>query len=144
MFVGGGCAGALFLSTGLAEPVTSQIPLDPVITLGLMTFAFAALGWLVGPSLGSAVFYLAKRQWKTQMKIKEAQFFARIKKHRVDPSASSMGNPGKFPLAVHQFSRPTNIVTVPDFYGEKISSVAGYRQWLKDQRAFNKKRTTFI
>lgn len=33
---------------------------------------------------------------------------------------------------------------VPDFYGEKISSVAGYRQWLKDQRAFNKKRTTFV
>lgn len=32
-------------------------------------------------------------------------------------------------------------VPVPDFYGEKISSVAGYRQWLRDQRAFNKKRT---
>lgn len=30
---------------------------------------------------------------------------------------------------------------VPDFYGEKISSVAGYRQWLKDQRAFNKKKS---
>lgn len=34
--------------------------------------------------------------------------------------------------------------SVPDFYGEKISSVAGYRQWLKDQRAFNKKRTSFV
>jgi len=31
---------------------------------------------------------------------------------------------------------------VPDFYGEKISSVAGYRQWLKDQRAYIKKRST--
>lgn len=30
---------------------------------------------------------------------------------------------------------------VPDFYGEKIQSVSGYRQWLKDQRAFNKKKT---
>lgn len=30
---------------------------------------------------------------------------------------------------------------VPDFYGEKIQSVAGYRQWLKDQRAFTKKKT---
>jgi len=57
---------------------------------------------------------------------KESQFFARIKKNRVDPSSSSTGNP------------------VPDFYGEKIQSVAGYRQWLKDQRAFNKKRTTFV
>jgi import inner membrane translocase subunit TIM23 len=33
---------------------------------------------------------------------------------------------------------------VPDYYGEKIGSVAGYRQWLKDQRAFNKKRTTYL
>ncbi len=57
---------------------------------------------------------------------KESQFFTRVKKNRVDPSASSAGNP------------------VPDFYGEKIQSVAGYRQWLKDQRAFNKKRTTFV
>jgi import inner membrane translocase subunit TIM23 len=31
---------------------------------------------------------------------------------------------------------------VPDFYGEKISSVAGYRQWLRDQRAFNRKKET--
>lgn len=49
-----------------------------------------------------------------------------MKKFRVDPSASSMANP------------------VPDYYGEKISSVSDYRQWLKDQRAFNKKRTTYI
>lgn len=57
---------------------------------------------------------------------KETEFFARIKKNRVDPSASGASNP------------------VPDFYGENISSVAGYRQWLKDQRAFNKKRTRFV
>jgi import inner membrane translocase subunit TIM23 len=29
---------------------------------------------------------------------------------------------------------------VPDYYGEKITSVLGYRNWLRDQRAFNKKR----
>jgi mitochondrial import inner membrane translocase subunit TIM23 len=33
------------------------------------------------------------------------------------------------------------IPLVPDFYGEKIQSVQGYRQWLKDQRAFNRKKT---
>lgn len=26
---------------------------------------------------------------------KEREFFARVKKHRVDPSTSSVGNPGK-------------------------------------------------
>jgi len=33
---------------------------------------------------------------------------------------------------------------VPDYYGEKITSVQSYRQWLKDQRAFNKKRKVFV
>ncbi|KAF5002204.1 hypothetical protein FGRMN_510 [Fusarium graminum] len=121
MFVGG--AGAVFLSTGSAEPIISQIPLDPFMTLGLMTLAFSGLGWLSGPSVGNQVFYLLNRQWKKQMTQKEAVFFDRIKKHRVDPANSSASNP------------------VPDFYGEKISSVAGYRQWLKDQKAFNKKKT---
>jgi len=56
---------------------------------------------------------------------KHADFYARIRKHRVDPSTSSMQNP------------------LPDYYGEKITSVQGYRMWLKDQRAFNRKRQGF-
>ncbi|KAI8302872.1 Presequence translocated-associated motor subunit pam17 [Colletotrichum sp. SAR11_240] len=121
-FVGG----AGVLATGVADPLVSQVPLDPFITLGLMTMSFGALGWLIGPSVGSLVFYTLNKRWKNQMTVKEKEFFARIKKNRVDPSVSSVGNP------------------VPDFYGEKISSVAGYRQWLKDQRAFNRKRVTFV
>ena len=55
-------------------------------------------------------------------KQKEKEFYHRLIRHRADPSGQSMSNP------------------VPDYYGEKISSVTGYRQWLKDQRAFRKKR----
>ncbi|KAH6854124.1 mitochondrial import protein Pam17-domain-containing protein [Chaetomium sp. MPI-CAGE-AT-0009] len=120
--LGSGSGGALVLSSGMADRIVTQIPLDPLITLGLMTMGFAALGWLVGPSLGSAVFNALKSKYKGPMAVKESEFFARIKKHRVDPSASSVRNP------------------VPDFYGEKISSVAGYRQWLRDQRSFNRKK----
>ncbi|KAK2009703.1 Pam17-domain-containing protein [Colletotrichum eremochloae] len=119
-------AGAGILATGVADPLVTQVPLDPFITMGMMTMAFGTLGWLVGPSIGSFVFYTLNKRWKNQMTIKEKEFFARIKKNRVDPSVSSVGNP------------------VPDFYGEKISSVKGYRQWLKDQRAFNKKRVSFV
>ncbi|CEJ93815.1 Putative Presequence translocase-associated motor subunit [[Torrubiella] hemipterigena] len=119
----GGAGGAILLSTGLAEPLVAQVPLDPFVTLGLMTVACAGLGWLVGPSIGSQIFYFMNRRYKSQMLQKESEFFARVKKNRVDPSNSSAGNP------------------VPDFYGEKIQSVAGYRRWLKDQRAFNRKKT---
>ncbi|KAL6799987.1 mitochondrial import protein Pam17 domain-containing protein [Trichoderma sp. SZMC 28012] len=119
----GGAAGTIFLAEGFAEPLIAQIPLDPFFTLGIMTMACAGLGWLIGPTLGNQVFYIINRRFKTQMMQKEGEFFARVKRHRADPTNSSAGNP------------------VPDFYGEKIQSVAGYRRWLKDQRAFNKKKS---
>lgn len=93
--VGSGAAGSVALSTGLADPVVGQIPLDPLITLGLLSMSCAALGWLAGPSLGTAVFNAMNAKYKEPMAEKEKQFFARIKKNRVDPTASSVRNPGK-------------------------------------------------
>ncbi|TRX90122.1 hypothetical protein FHL15_009041 [Xylaria flabelliformis] len=123
----GGTGGALLLVNMNMDPLLSKVPMDPIFALGIITLSFAGLGWLAGPSLGSAIFYTLKRGVKRPMAVKESEFFSRIRKNRVDPSNSSLsGN------------------AVPDFYGEKISSVAGYRQWLKDQRAFNKKRTSFV
>ncbi|KAI1395975.1 Pam17-domain-containing protein [Hypoxylon fuscum] len=123
----GGTAGAVLLVNVDMDWLLTKVPMDPFFALGIITLSFSGLGWLAGPSLGSALFYTFKRGVKKPMGIKESEFFARIKKNRVDPSNSSLsGN------------------AVPDFYGEKISSVAGYRQWLKDQRAFNKKRTSFV
>lgn len=90
----GGAGGAIVLSAGLAEPLVAQIPLDPFITLGLLTMACAGTGWLVGPSIGSQIFYLLNRRYKGQMMQKEKEFFARVKKNRVDPTNSSAGNPG--------------------------------------------------
>lgn len=92
----GGAGGAIALSTGLAEPLVAQVPLDPLVTLGLMTMGCAGMGWLVGPSIGNQIFYLMNRRYKTQMVQKETEFFARVKRNRVDPTNSSAGNPGKF------------------------------------------------
>lgn len=77
---------------------------------------------MVGPFFSNAVFNVRNRAIGGQIQRKEREFYDRIKKHRVDPTSSSMANP------------------VPDYYGEKIGSVADYRRWLKDQRAFNLKR----
>ncbi|KAI1332509.1 Pam17-domain-containing protein [Xylariaceae sp. FL0255] len=126
MFAGAATGAIMLVSTDM-DWLLTKVPMDPIFALGIITLSFAGLGWLAGPSLGSAIFYLAKRGVKRPMAAKESEFFNRIRKNRVDPSNSSLsGN------------------AVPDFYGEKISSVAGYRQWLKDQRAFNKKRTSFV
>ena len=93
--------------------------------------------------MGTAVFNWRNRKFRAQMDEKEKEFYRRIKRYRVDPSASSMANP--VPGMFLPFTWKYGIVLIiADYYGEKISSVAGYRQWLKDQRAFNKKRTTYI
>jgi import inner membrane translocase subunit TIM23 len=62
-----GTAGSWVLAAGLAEPLLGLIPLDPFITMGLMAFSSATLGWLLGPSLGSGVFNLWHRSIRPQM-----------------------------------------------------------------------------
>ncbi|CAG8079153.1 unnamed protein product [Penicillium salamii] len=100
--------------------------LDPFVVLGLATAACGAAGWLAGPVIGNGVWGLVYRKFKPSVNTKEKEFFDRIRRFRVDPSTNSIANP------------------VPDYYGEKIGSVQGYRQWLKDQRAYNRKRRNFI
>ncbi|CAG8950301.1 hypothetical protein HYFRA_00006794 [Hymenoscyphus fraxineus] len=116
--------GAQLLTTTDMDKLSAQIPLDPFISFGLITFACGGLGWLAGPFVGTAAFNLNNNKYRKQIDEREREFYARIKKFRVDPSTSSVANP------------------VPDYYGEKIGSVTEYRHWLKDQRAFNRKRHT--
>jgi len=99
--------------------------LDPIMAMGVGAVGCGALGWLLGPFAGNAAFGIWYRRLGPEMAVKEREFYQRIKRHRADPSSQSMANP------------------MPDYYGEKISSVQGYRQWLKDQRAFTKKRQSY-
>ncbi|EFR03540.1 presequence translocated-associated motor subunit pam17 [Nannizzia gypsea CBS 118893] len=120
-------AGGQILATQNLENLGAQIMgFDPLIVLGLATAASGALGWLAGPFLGNGLWGLVYRKYKSAVAIKEKEFYNRIKRFRVDPSANSFANP------------------VPDYYGEKIGSVQGYRQWLKDQRAYNRKKRRFV
>ncbi|KAJ5787658.1 hypothetical protein N7457_002648 [Penicillium paradoxum] len=119
--------GVQVLSTQDLEHLgASVMGLDPFIVLGLATAACGAVGWLVGPALGNGIWGLVYRKYKPSVNTKEKEFFDRIRRFRVDPSTNSISNP------------------VPDYYGEKIGSVQGYRSWLKDQRAYNRKRRNFI
>ncbi|CAO2649109.1 Nn.00g100580.m01.CDS01 [Neocucurbitaria sp. VM-36] len=110
------------ISNGYDSTLSAQLGgLDPFMLMGLSTLGMMAVGWLIGPIFGNHVFNLAYRGVLGEFARKDSAFFNRIKRHRVDPTASSLANPP------------------PDYYGEKIGSVAGYRRWLKDQRAFNLK-----
>ena len=106
----------------LQDAIQRVITLDPMITLGFTTLGGMGTGWLIGPIFGNLLWRALHRGKLQEFMAKEKAFFERIKRHRVDPRGASANNP------------------VPDYYGERVSSVAGYRRWLKDQRAFNRKR----
>ncbi|KAF2710301.1 Pam17-domain-containing protein [Pleomassaria siparia CBS 279.74] len=115
----------VFIDQGMDSTLAMSFGLDPLMVTGFSAMAMMAVGWLIGPFFGNAVFNVRYRAIRADLESKEREFYNRIKKHRVDPTSSSMANP------------------VPDYYGEKIGSVAGYRRWLKDQRAFNLKRGAY-
>ncbi|MCJ1354042.1 MAG: TIM23 complex component [Icmadophila ericetorum] len=116
-------AGMAILTQQDIDKLGTQIfGLDPIAVLGLATLACGGVGWLLGPFWGGAVFRWWYRGVGGEMAAKERAFYQRIKRYRADPSTQSLSNP------------------VPDYYGEKIGSVQAYRQWLKDQRAFMKRR----
>lgn len=51
-----GTGGSAALASGAAESLVGLVPLDPFFTMGLMAFASAGLGWLMGPTLGAGVY----------------------------------------------------------------------------------------
>jgi hypothetical protein len=85
---------------------TAYIPVMPAAPL-----IPTALGYLLGPTLGSSLFSLTHpklaRGNPAPLEIMDREFFARIKRNRVDPSFQSVNNPA------------------PDFYGEKVCVVTG-------------------
>ncbi|KAI4088719.1 MAG: hypothetical protein LQ344_005875 [Seirophora lacunosa] len=97
---------------------------DPIFMLALSAVAAGGAGWLLGPFVGEAAFRVVYRREWGRMAAKEKDFYARIRRHRVDPSLASYSNP------------------LPDYYGEKIGSVQEFRTWMRDQRAYNRKRTS--
>ncbi|MDI1493284.1 MAG: TIM23 complex component [Ramalina farinacea] len=104
---------------------------EPIFVAGGVTLAVGAVGWLAGPSVGGWVFGRVGmrgrgREGRGEFRAKEREFFKHVQKYRPNAGYSSTTNP------------------LPDWYGEKIGSLREYRTWLKDQRAFNKKREVIL
>ncbi|CAG8441506.1 13518_t:CDS:2 [Ambispora gerdemannii] len=104
-------------------PILGQ---DPTVIYGLSVLLCFFSGLLIGPVIGSGVWKLFHRHEVKMMEERDREFYAHIKKNRADPSLHSIRNPA------------------PDYYGEKIKSVAEYRKWLRKQREFLRKGTFHI
>lgn len=131
-----GSVAAALLTMGASFSYLSQIEIDPTETLfGLDVFTVyigaimctGFVGFMFGPTvIGDPLFALLNRKIMGTYRIKQKLFLKHIAKMRVDASRQSMNNP------------------VPDYYGEKIGSLAGYRQWLRDCNEYRRKAREFL
>ncbi|KAL1917808.1 uncharacterized protein VTP21DRAFT_3642 [Calcarisporiella thermophila] len=116
--------GAYFFSQEIDITQThTLIGLDPVTTCVIYTILCGAGGLLLGPVAGNATWRLFHRRILNEMDKRDKAFYERIVRNRADASLNSFRNP------------------VPDYYGEKIKSVAEYRTWLRKQREHQRKGT---
>ncbi|TFY64969.1 hypothetical protein EVJ58_g2277 [Rhodofomes roseus] len=119
--IGGFTGGIMYFGNQDVDPTKLIFNMDPMIVYGFSTLACAAMGYLVGPIVGSSIWRMSHRRTLKLIEARDREFHQHIVKNRVDPTAQSATNP------------------VPDFYGEKIGSLHEYRQWLRDQSRYKKK-----
>ncbi|KAK9356377.1 mitochondrial import protein Pam17 [Lipomyces doorenjongii] len=116
-----------YISSVNIDPTQMIFGFDPLLAMGAGLFVFTGFCALLGPLLGNFFFnLLALRSKRVPFRLKEDLFLQHVKKNRVDPSYQSFANP------------------VPDYYGEKITSLHGYRRWLRNCAAYRKKRDEFL
>ncbi|KAI7820597.1 mitochondrial import protein Pam17-domain-containing protein [Kickxella alabastrina] len=120
--LGLGAGAAVFASLPI-NPQQTFMGLDPLIVFSGATIFCGVLGFVVGPSVGRVWYRIGNGEMARAIDAKEAEFFKHVRANRSDPNFSSASNP------------------LPDFYGEKINSLSGYRQWLRKQREHERKGT---
>lgn len=103
-------------------PLEKILGMDPTMVVGLTVAALMPLGYLVGQAaIGDTVFALANRRTHKEFVAKEKVFLEHVARNRPDPGKLSVANP------------------IPDYYGEKIMSLADYKKWLKDCHTFTQR-----
>ncbi|KAI8144299.1 mitochondrial import protein Pam17-domain-containing protein [Fennellomyces sp. T-0311] len=103
------------------DPFSTFMGMDPLMAAGLSTVGAGFCGYLLGPVVGDMLFKLMNRKYVAAMDERDKAFYEHVKRNRSSARLNSIRNP------------------VPDYYGEKINSVADYRSWLRKQREHYRK-----
>ncbi|KAI9261611.1 mitochondrial import protein Pam17 [Phascolomyces articulosus] len=112
--------GAYFMQLQI-DPFSTFMGMDPLMAAALSTIASGFCGYLLGPVLGDVGFKCMNRKYVPAMDERDKAFYEHVKRNRSSARLNSIRNP------------------VPDYYGEKINSVADYRSWLRKQREHYRK-----
>ena len=120
-------SGVNYFASIEAEPTALILGLEPVYAYGIATVACIGAGYLAGPILGNQIWQLFNRRILTSMEAKDkgaylilrtctpaharcTDFYAHIKRNRVDPSRQSVSNvsPSYHPVVpvAHVYAHP--------------------------------------
>ena len=106
------------------DPTQTIAGVDPLVMIGLTTFGGMLTSYLAGGALAGMLWRRFRPGTARLMDTKQKDFYERIVKHRANVAPD-----------------PTKVNFSFDYYGEKINSVADYRQWLRKQRQLLRDRT---
>ncbi|KAI9295174.1 mitochondrial import protein Pam17 [Neoconidiobolus thromboides FSU 785] len=122
-FIASGATGSYLMTNVTLDPSSDFMiyGMDPMIVFILASGAAGFTAFLTTPLLGSLAFKLLRPKINEQLALKDADFYKRIAKYRVN-------------MAI----QPRSVTAPPDYYGEKIKSIKDYRHWLR--RQFDYKR----
>ncbi|KAJ7685723.1 mitochondrial import protein Pam17-domain-containing protein [Mycena polygramma] len=113
--------GSFYFGSLSTDPMKPIMGIDPMMFYGGCTVLCMGVGYVVGPSLGSAVWRLLNRRAVANIDARDREFYKHVAKNRVEAALQSATNP------------------IPDYYGEKVGSLKQYRQWLRDQQKYKRK-----
>ncbi|KAJ7633077.1 presequence translocated-associated motor subunit PAM17 [Roridomyces roridus] len=118
--------GVAYFGSLQTDPTKPIMGIDPMMFYAGCCLLCMGGGFVVGPSIGSAIWRLVNRNLISKIDARDREFYTHIARNRVDASLQSATNP------------------IPDYYGEKIGSLKGYRQWLRDQSKYRKKASLTV
>lgn len=100
------------------------------------------MGWLAGPSIGDVIWAAYHRKQKDAFEAKDLQFFEHIVRNRVDPSMAAIQNqlPDHYVSVIDSFGHCVTLIMSCIEKGENIGSIPEYRDWLRKQNEFRRKR----
>jgi hypothetical protein len=120
--MGAMAAFSLYTGTLDLQPTDTVLGMDPMVGLGVAGLGCGVAGFFAASVLSGVAWRLARPQLAAQLELRQRQYHAHVSRMRAPAETLPISGGG-------------GGVVTPDFYGEKVGSVADYRTWLRKQRA---------
>ncbi|KAI3639548.1 hypothetical protein MIR68_002242 [Amoeboaphelidium protococcarum] len=129
------------------NPTTPIVGIDPALMVMFGAIGAGIASYQLGGALSSSLWRWWNRRLVSQYDKMDKDFFGRIKTYRAEraqsPYLTTMeGTTNVLKSGLKNIKSGKDATTsermAADYYGERVSSVSGYRQWLRQHHKWNK------